>query len=250
MGFVSVANDAGLATITLSRGRVNALNEPMVEEIDKWFADIEPDAAIKGVVLRGAGSFFSFGFDVPELLGYSKDEFVRFLRKFNSLCAKIYLYPKPVIAALNGHAVAGGCLLALTCDYRIMVKGKARIGLNEITFGAPMFSGGVEMLTSLVGNRNGERVLLLGAMYSAEKAQAMGLVDEAADDAGIAERVKEISHQFCQKDPEPFRIVKRLIRKPVAEKMSQGGENSIRDFADIWYSENTWRKLQEIKIHG
>ena len=183
MGSFSVSNEDGLATLTISRGRVNALNEPLVEEIDKFFVDMEAESAVKALVLRGAGSFFSFGFDVPEFLGYSKAQFIRFITKFDDLCTRIYLFPKPVVAALNGHTVAGGCVLALACDYRVMVKGKARIGLNEITFGAPLFTGGVEMLRSLVGDRNAERILLLGRLYSSEQAHALGLVDEEAGEA-------------------------------------------------------------------
>ncbi len=250
MGFLSVSHEDGLATVTISRGKVNAFSEPLVEEIDKCFADMQADPAVKGVILRGTGNFFSFGFDVPEFLSYSKTEFTRFITKFGDLCTRVYLFPKPVVAALNGHTVAGGCVLALPCDYRIMVRGKAKIGLNEITFGAPMFTNCVEILRSLVGDRQAERILLLGRLYSAEEARTLGLVDEAVDEVDFEERAKKIAREFTEKDSEPFRIVKRLIRKPVAERIAQGGEQSIREFVDVWYSEKTWRKLQEIKIHG
>lgn len=250
MGFLSVSNEDGLATVTISRGKVNALSEPLVEELDKCFADMEEDRAVRAIVLRGSGNFFSFGFDVPEFLSYSKADFTRFIHKFGALCQRAYLFPKPLIGALNGHTVAGGCLLALTCDYRIMVKGKARMGLNEITFGAPMFSNGVEMLRSLVGTGKAERILLLGSMYSAEEAQVMGLVDEAVEGEGFEERVRKAARDFSQKDPEPFGIVKRLLRKPFADKMTENAEQSIREFVDVWYCENTWKNLQAIRIHS
>ncbi len=250
MGFLSVSNEDGLATVTISRGKVNALNEPLVEELDKCFADMEEDPAVRAIVLRGSGNFFSFGFDVPEFLSYSKADFTRFINKFGALCHRAYLFPKPVIGALNGHTVAGGCLLALACDYRIMVKGKARMGLNEITFGAPMFSNGAEMLRSLVGTGKAERILLLGSMYSAEEALAMGLVDEAVEGEGFEERVRKAARDFSQKDPEPFGIVKRLLRKPFADRMTENGEQSIREFVDVWYSEKTWKNLEAIRIHS
>jgi enoyl-CoA hydratase/carnithine racemase len=250
MGFLNVSKEEGLATLTISRGKVNALSEPLVEELDKCFQDLEADPSVRAVVLRGTGSFFSFGFDIPEFLSYSKVEFTRFLTKFGALCTRLYLFPKPLVAALNGHAIAGGCLLAMTCDYRVMVAGKAKIGLNEITFGAPMFTDGVEMLRSLTGDRNAERILLFGAMYSAGEAQAMGLVDEAAEEVHLEERAAKAALALAQKDPEPFRIVKWLLRKPVAEKMARGGEDSVREFVDVWYSETTWGKLQQIKIHA
>ncbi len=250
MGFLTVSNNEGLATLTISRGKVNAFSEPLVDEFSTCFRDMESDPSVKAVILRGTGSFFSFGFDIPEFLNYSKDEFTRFLTKFSALCDQVYLFPKPVVAALNGHTIAGGCLLAMTCDCRVMVKGKAKIGLNEITFGAPMFTGGVEMLRSLVGDRNAERILLLGAMYPAEEALAMNLVDEAVEEADFEERVKTVALELARKDSEPYRIVKWLLRKPIVRKMADGAQESLREFVDVWYSESTWTKLRQIKIHG
>lgn len=250
MGFLSVSNESGLATLTISRGKVNALNEPLVEEIDKCFADMEADPAVKAVILKGTGSFFSFGFDVPELLDYSKERFIGFLTKFDALCTRIYLFPKPVVAALNGHTTAGGCVIAIACDYRVMVTGKAKIGLNEITIGAPLFTGGVEMVRSLVGDRNAQTILLLGRLYSAEQAQALGLVDETAEETDIIKRAEMAAREFSEKDRAPFEIVKRLLRKPVTERIAQKTQPSIREFADVWYSEDTRKKLREIKIHS
>ncbi|MGC8491035.1 MAG: enoyl-CoA hydratase/isomerase family protein [Syntrophobacteraceae bacterium] len=250
MGFLSVLNENGLATLSISRGKVNALNEPLVEEIDKCFAALEADPTVKGVILRGTGSFFSFGFDVPELFDYPKARFIEFLNKFDALCTRIYLFPKPVVAALNGHTTAGGCVIAIACDYRVMVTGKAKIGLNEITIGAPLFTGAVEMLRSLVGDRNAQTILLLGRLYSAEQAQILGLIDETAKEADFFERAKIVAREFSEKDRAPFEIVKRLLRKPVAERIAQETVVSIREFVDVWYSEDTRRKLREIKIHS
>ena len=103
MEFLSVSKEDGLATITLCRGRVNAFNEPMIEEISCCFRDLEDDDSIRAIILGGSGKFFSFGFDIPEFLSYSKDEFLRYLTKFSSLYTRIFLYPKPVVAALNGQ---------------------------------------------------------------------------------------------------------------------------------------------------
>jgi enoyl-CoA hydratase/carnithine racemase len=141
-------------------------------------------------------------------------------------------------------------MLALACDYRIMISGKAKISLNEITFGSSVFAGSVEMLRRLVGERNAERILLTGGMYSAEEAQRLGLVDEAADDSGFLKRVSGVAGDLAARDPIAFKSIKRLLRKPVAEKMIAGEERSIREFVNIWYSEETWKKLQEISIHA
>lgn len=107
MDFILVAKNEEVATVTLNRGKVNALNEIMVEQLKDCFADLERDRQVSSVILTGKGSFFSFGFDIPEFLSYSKDDFTRYLTKFTDLYTYLFLFPKPV-AALNGHAIAGG----------------------------------------------------------------------------------------------------------------------------------------------
>ncbi len=166
MSFVHVSKKGEIATVTLARGKVNALNEQMFREIRTSFQDLEKSSEVRAVILTGRGKFFSFGFDIPELLSYSKDDFIRYLTKFANFCSYLFLFPKPVIAALNGHTIAGGCMLANACDFRVMVAEKAKIALNEITFGASVFAGSVAILKFCVGSRNAETILYSGTMYS------------------------------------------------------------------------------------
>jgi enoyl-CoA hydratase/carnithine racemase len=202
------------------------------------------------VILTGHGKFFTFGFDIPSLLSYRKETFTLFLTKFTDLYSNLYLYPKPVVAAINGHAVAGGCMLALACDYRLMVQGRAKISLNEINFGATVFSGCVEMLRACVGQRNAERILLTGDMYLADEALEMGLVDQIASREHMMNDAQIRAHLFANKDVVSFRSIKRLLRGPILDAMRAREEGSILEFANIWYSESTWKKLQEIVIRS
>jgi enoyl-CoA hydratase/carnithine racemase len=200
--------------------------------------------------LKGEGKFFSFGFDVPELLGYSRDEFERFLHKFTDLYHYLFFYPKPTIAAINGHAIAGGCMLATACDFRSMVSGKAKISLNEISFGATVTAGAVEMLEYCVGKREAQTILFSGAMYTAEKAHEVGLIDRIAEDSELMEVSKGMAQDCIDNDLVAFASIKRLIKGPVAARMRQREADSIQEFMDIWYSESTWKNLQSILIHA
>jgi enoyl-CoA hydratase/carnithine racemase len=249
LSFIYVSKDGEIATATLSRGKVNALNEPMVEELTKSFEDLAIDNAVKSIIFTGTGKFFSFGFDVPEFLSYPKDDFVRYLEKFTKLYTDVFLFPKPVVAALNGHTIAGGCMLATACDFRLMVTGKARISLNEITFGAPVPAGSVEMLRYCVGSRHAQSILYSGAMYSAEQAFELGLVDQVSSEDALAEDARKVAQELAQKDSSAFRCTKHLLRKPVAEEMIKREKDAILEFVDIWYSEHTWENLKEIEIH-
>ena len=249
MSFLHVSIDGEFATITLSRGKVNALNEPMVEEITRSFQDLAIDNEVKSIIFTGSGKFFSFGFDVPEFLSYPKSDFIRYLEKFTTLYTSLFCFPKPVVAALNGHTIAGGCMLATACDFRLMVTGKARISLNEITFGAPVPAGALEMLKYCAGPRNAQAIVYSGAMYSAEEAFQLGLVDQISSEDALAEDARKIAQELAEKDSSAFTSIKHLLRKPVAEQMIKREKDAILEFVDIWYSEQTWENLKAIEIY-
>jgi enoyl-CoA hydratase/carnithine racemase len=244
-----VSKDVEIATVTLSRGKVNALNEPMVEEITKSFEDLAIDNEVRSIIFTGSGKFFSFGFDVPEFLSYPKNDFIKYLEKFTNLYTYVFHFPKPIVAALNGHTIAGGCMLATACDYRLMVTGKAKISLNEITFGSPVLAGSVEMLRYCVGSRNAQSILYSGAMYSAEEAFQLRLVDQVSSEDDLTEDARKVAQELAQKDSSAFRSIKHLLRKPAAEQMIKREKDAILEFVDIWYSEQTWENLKAIKIY-
>ena len=249
MSFAQVSTADGIATLVLARGKVNALNPTVVAYIRGALEELENDERVRAVVLTGQGKFFSFGFDIPEFLSYSPEAFTEFLTAFTGLYTYMFLFPKPLVAALNGHTIAGGCMLATTCDYRLMVTGKAKISLNEVTFGASVFAGSVEMLKYQVGSRNAETVLCGGAMYSAEDAARLGLVDQVASAEQLTAEAVNVAREFAAKDRVAFGSIKGLLRKPVAERMVRAEHDSIREFVEIWYSAETRKNLKEIKIH-
>jgi 3,2-trans-enoyl-CoA isomerase len=249
MHFVLISQQDAVATMTLSRGKVNALNESVVEELHSTLANLENDQSIKAIILTGQGKFFSFGFDIPEFLNYSKEEFSRYLTKFTALYTYMFLYPKPIVAALNGHTIAGGCMLALACDYRVMVSEKAKISLNEIAFGSSVFAGSVEMLRFWVGNRNATTVLYSGKMYNPEEAKELGLVDAVITESNLISEARAAATALGNKAHPAFRSIKALLRKSLAAEMQPREKESVREFVDIWYSESTWENLNKIEIY-
>ncbi len=233
MEFTRVSTGEGVAEVTFSRGKVNALNEPAVEELADCFQKLAADPEAKAIIFTGQGKFFSFGFDIPEFLSYSKESFTRYLTKLTGLYTYLFTYPKPLVAALNGHTIAGGCMLALACDYRVMVAGKAKISLNEITFGSSLFAGSLRMLRFVVGEKNAQSIAYSGAMYTAEEAQQLGLVDQVASEEKLMDHAREAARRFAAKDSAAFRSIKRMLRRSAAEDMKRCEESSVREFVDI-----------------
>jgi 3,2-trans-enoyl-CoA isomerase len=250
MAFVSVSVDGNIATVVLSRGKVNALTEEVIEELKSTFQELAANPIVKVVIVIGSGKFFSFGFDIPHFMDHSKEQFTRYLTKFTDFYTDLFVFPKAVIAALNGHTIAGGCMIATACDYRIMVTGKARISLNEITFGSSVFAGAVEMLKACVGHRNAESVLYSGAMYSAEQALDLGLIHQIASEQDLLPLAARVAEDFASRDSRAFQSIKQLLREPIAEEMKERERDSILEFVNIWYSPETRTQIEQVKIRG
>lgn len=249
MDFIKTSISKGIATVVISRGKVNALNRQVVEGLRVTLEGLEADPSVKAVVLTGQGKFFSFGFDIPEFLPYGKREFMDYLVLFTGLYAYMFLYSKPIIAALNGHAIAGGCMLALACDKRIMATGGAKISLNEIRFGSTVFSGSVELLRFWLGNRGATEVLFSGAMYTAEEAKVLGLIDESAAEDELMPTATKFAIELGDKPAPAFADVKLLLRGSVVQDMRLNEMDSIGRFVEIWYSNRTRENLKNIRIY-
>lgn len=248
--FLNVTMEEGIARVELARGKVNAINEAVVDEMDACFRGLAADPAVKAVILTGRGKFFTFGFDIPEFLNYPKEDFIRYLTKFTGLYTVLFVFPKPLVAALNGHTIAGGCMISLACDWRIMVSGKSRIALNEIDFGASLFAGSVEMMRFQAGSANAEKAILSGRMYSPEEAFELGIVSEVVSDTDLEASARAKALEMASKDPAAFLSIKLLSRKDTAETMKRKERDSILEFIEIWYSDSTWNRLQDKKIHS
>jgi len=250
MSFIDIEFNKKIATITLNRPKVNALNDQLIDELKVAFQNAESDQNVNAVILTGEGSFFSFGFDVPGFMSYSKDAFQCYVEKYSDMVKEIFMFPKPIIAALNGHTVAGGSVLALACDYRIMISGKAKIALNEMTFGSTLFSCVTETLRYAVGSKESEQIIYTGKMHSAEEALALGLVDAIANEDEFPQVISEKAQDFAGKDLAAFRSIKQLLKSETLRNIELEEGKTISEFVDIWYSESTRENLKKIEIRG
>lgn len=250
MSFLVKSVSSHIATVTLNRGKVNPINEQMADELADCLREFSQDKNVRALIITGNPVFFSFGLDIPEFLGYSKTDFTRFVTKFADLYTELFMFPRPVVGALSGHTIAGGFMLATCCDYRIMVSGKSRISLNEITFGSSLFPGSAEMLKYCVGQRTGEIIAITGAMYSAEEARVMRLVDEVCDPNNLMGLAEKTAASLAVLYGPAFESIKKLLRTDTAELMKIKDERYREEMVDIWYSKETWERLKQIKIHG
>ncbi len=237
-----------LAIVTMTRGKVNAINPDFVRELNLLLDDIERHPDIRAIVVTGQGKFFSFGLDIPELYELTPEAMTRFIQTFCELYHRLFLFPKAIVAAINGHAIAGGCILATACDRRLMSAGNGKIALNEVTFGASLFAGAVAMLQFACGPRNAEQVLLSGQMFTPEQAKDLGLVAEVIDEGKLLTEACRVARELGKNHGPHFTSLKRLSRQPVADQWRIREPRAITEWIEIWYSPETRAKAKSIQI--
>ena len=167
------------------------------------------------------------------------------MERFASCLFTLYTFPKPVVAAISGHAVAGGCVLALATDHRVLRR-DALIGLNEIKVGVPLPFGVALLLREAVGPRRLEEIALLGKNYTNDEAVDAGLVHEVSDAAGFEEHCVERLSEFADKDPRAFAATKHYLRRPTVERMRASEALFRPEFLDCWFSEATRQRVQTV----
>ena len=243
---ISIEVSETVGVLKLTRGITNAINLELVDELTTNLQKIKQDPGIHSIVFSSSNEkFFAIGFDIPELFKLSQEDFKVFYQSYNRLCLDLYSFPKPTIAALTGHAIAGGCILALCCDYRIISEGRKLMGLNEIKLGVPVPYPGDCILRQIVGSRNAQEITYTGDFFPSEELLQMGLVDKVvplkqviSEAIGKAKILGSLPQEaFSMIKHNRIEIVEAQILKNLTEK-----ENS---FLKHWFSTEARGQLKE-----
>jgi len=227
----------GLSIITLSRGKANALNSEMVDELLAAVDAARSDSQVRGIVIAsGSPRFFSGGFDVVEVFGYDRARMKDFFGRFIDLYEGLYTLPKPVVGAISGHAYAGGAVLALACDYRVIADGSFGFALNEIDLGVVLPPGIARMAVHAMGYRAGSRMVLSGQPLTPDQAVESGLADEKAPPDEVLGRAIERARMFAGKAPAAFAGMKTLVRGLGGYGPGVSDHQELDQFLDSWFS--------------
>ena len=225
-----------LLILTLSRGKANALNSALVEELYTALAAAADDDSVRGLVLASdRPRFFSSGFDIREVFTYDRDGMAAFFSRFIDLFESLYGFPKPVVAALSGHTFAGGAILAIACDFRIMAEGDFGFALNEINLGLAVTPTIRHMLADAVGVPRAREVLLFGEPLTPARALEIGLVRELAPAAEVRDRAIACARLLAAKPPNAFREIKRSLRE-FSSADAPSDRTNLDQFLEFWFS--------------
>ncbi|TAK38092.1 MAG: enoyl-CoA hydratase/isomerase family protein [Lysobacteraceae bacterium] len=246
MSLVEAVDHGSIRELRLSRPPVNALDPALCRAIADAVAAAASDG-VGGIVLAGGPKVFSAGLDVPYLVSLGEDR--RALHEawnaFFLAARAIANAPILVVAALAGHAPAGGCVLALCCDYRVMASGPFSIGLNETQVGLVAPEGIQHLLRRTVGPHRAERLLLAGELVQADAALAMGLVDELVEIDHVATRARVWLEQMLQLPRGPMLETRRIARADLVAAL-EPGRIGLERFIEGWYSADTQAALRAL----
>jgi len=228
--------DQGSTTILrIEHGKVNALDLELVEALAGEIA-ATARAAAGAIVLTGTGGTFSAGVDLFRVLDGGGEYIRRFLPRLEQLFRDLFLHPRPVVAAVNGHAIAGGCLLACACDRRLIAAGGARVGVPELRVGVPFPATAFEVLRFATGDRDLERVAYTGTTFAPDEAKTHGLVDEVVPVTELLERAVHVAGEMAAIPADAFRLAKQQARAPALERCGKLGPDFSARVLETWMS--------------
>ena len=247
MEHIKTEINEGLLIITMSRGKANALNSAMVEELNQVIDDASNNESVRGVVLASdRAKFFSGGFDVSEVFQYDRDFMTEFFGRFIDLYEGMISLPKPVVAAVNGHAFAGGAVLALATDARVMAEGEFGFALNEINLGLALPPGMIRMAINAVGAIRARELVLEGKALKPSDALEIGLASELVSTEAVLERAIARARMLAEKPPLTFRAIKRSFIE-VTDLIPTGGDRqNLAAFIEHWFSPESTQHRQAL----
>jgi 3,2-trans-enoyl-CoA isomerase len=246
MDTIQISIDKGLAVITLNRGRSNPINHQMVKDLAEAIRMLESDVLVGGVILTGKEGFFSSGVDLIELYDYNEEQSKAFWTDFLSLQAMLASFKKPLVAAISGHSPAGGCVLAICCDYRLMVDGNFIIGLNEIPVGIIVPDFVFSLYAFWLGQRKAYQYLLEGKLFKVDEAHNIGLIDEVCTADNLMLAAEKKIRAYMQLNPVTWSQSKLNLRKELIGKINDDQGANLESMLKQWWAPETRQGLQMI----
>jgi enoyl-CoA hydratase/carnithine racemase len=236
----------GVGIVKLNHGPTNAINLDLVDQLSNILRRVKVYRQIRGLVLTSSNDkFFSIGFNIPELIDLSQDDLRNFYSSFNRVCVDLYTLPKPTIAAITGHAIAGGCILALCCDYRFIAQGRKLMGLNEIKLGLPVPFVADCILRNLVGSLHAREIMDSGDFYLPEASSQLGLVDQVLPVEGVITEAIESVETLASYPEDAFAAIKQNRVEGIEKQILARLEEKEEIFLQCWFSAQGQRLLKE-----
>jgi enoyl-CoA hydratase len=232
---MNIETTDGIALLRMTAGKANAIGPAWLERMHVLLDGLQ-SAPPRALVLTGEGRAFSAGLDLPALIGSTRSGLAAFIRDFSEVMLRVFTLPWPVVAAVNGHAIAGGCVLALQADHRLMAEGETRIGLNEVQLGIGLPAVVVETLRCQLPASAIGPIAIDGTLFLPEEAVRAGLVHEVVRPDRLLERARERATELGALPAPAFRQIKRGLRGPAVEAIRRAEATDAEAWVETFFS--------------
>lgn len=237
-----------IATLTLCHGKVNAMDLEFLETIANQLDTLGADPQVAVLILATRGTTFSAGVDLKRLVNEPLEYLDRFIPAIRRLFRTAFEFPKPLVGAIGGHALAGGCVLACTCDYRILAA-QAKIGMPELRVGLPLPPEGIEILRFVAATQHLQRIVTSGRTFVGEAAVQAGLADETAPAEQVLARAKGVAMELQAVPSAVFKLSKRQIRRPIVERICRHESRFQDEVERLWRDEEVRDNVRGFIAH-
>lgn len=236
--------DDDVVVLRLEGGKANAMTPELLDTIERMIDGFERGPAA-AAVLTGYERYFSGGLALTHIIDFDIVAMRGFIEQFSRAMTRVFACPKPIVAAVNGHAIAGGCVLALMCDWRIAVDDAAiRIGLNETQLGIGMPAIVIESLRLAVPPASLAPIAFEGTLFAPGQAHALGLVHELAPEADLLARAMARAKTYAERPQPAVAQVKRALRAPSLETIARTADAEVTRWLDTWFSPEAQARLR------
>jgi enoyl-CoA hydratase len=232
-----------VARIRLESGKANAMSAQLLDVIERAFDEFEGSDA-RAAIVTGYDRYFSAGLALPGLIDLDRATMTRFIVRFDAVMERVLRCPRPIVAAVNGHAIAGGCVLMLQADWRIGAAGDFKIGLNEVQLGIGLPAIVFETLRLRVPPSSLAPIALEGPLFSPQKAQELGLLDELVPSHELETRALAKAQTLAAVPAEAFAQVKAQLRAPALQAVAR--DPATESWLDTWFSPAAQQRLRAI----
>jgi Delta3-Delta2-enoyl-CoA isomerase len=242
---ITVTDHGDVREVRLNRPPVNALSTELLGVLREAI-ERAPAEGARAVVVSGGPGMFTAGLDIPLLIGLDREGITELWRELYGLMRALACSPIPVVAAITGHAPAGGTVIAVYCDWRVAARGDFKLGLSEVQVGIPLPPMIFKALRRQVGAREAERMAVGGLILSPEQALSAGLVDQVVGVDEVVERAVAWCRSLLALPADAMLATRRLARADLAALFEGGSEEELRSVVDNWWSEETQNVLKAL----
>lgn len=239
---IDLERRGGIAILTMRHGKANAFDLELCDALTARFEEVRR-SPVDAVVITGQANVFSAGVDLLRVLDGGAAYVRQFLPALSRAFMAVFDCPTPVVAAVNGHAIAGGCILACAADVRVMAAGNGRIGVPELVVGVPFPAAAFEIVRSIGVRRTGALVLE-GRLLSPNEAEQDGLVDRLADADALLDAAIRDAESLAARPRDAFAMTKRQLRAPAMERIERGRSSIDPEVIDSWCADSTLARIR------